>query len=253
LTEDSSTSRPPFTLTLFGGVDLRGPGDDIDRLIVNAKAMALLACLAVPCTGRFVRRDALVGLLWPELDQTRARTALRKAIHAIRRALGPGAIIARGDEDLALSPDSVWCDVDAFTRSADNGLLAQALDLCRGELMPGFHVSECWEFDRWLEEERSTARERASGAAWAMAQRLEQDQEFSDAAGMARWSVRFSWSDERALRRALVMLDRLGDRAGALKLFEGFAQRVKAELDADPSQETRDLVARLRAPPNTAG
>ena len=247
--EDVSASRPPFTLTLFARIDLRGPGDGIDRLIVNGKAMALLVYLAVPSMGRFVRRDALVALLWPELDQTHARAALRKTILVVRRALGSDALIARGDEDVALAPTHVWCDVDAFTRAIENGALARALELCRGELLPGFHLSQCWEFDRWLEEERSAIRERASGAAWAMAQRLEQDQQLSDAAGMARSSVRFSWTDERALRRALVMLDRLGDRTGALALYEEFARRVKAELDADPSRETIDLVAKLRSAP----
>ncbi len=180
------------------------------------------------------------------VDQTRARTAVRKAIHVLRRALGAEAIISRGDEDVALSRELVWCDASMFVEAADDGLLLKALQLYRGELMPGFHLADCWEFDRWLEEQRAATRERAAGAAWAMAQRFENDQQLSDAAGMARWSVRYSWTDERALRRALSMLDRIGDRAGALKLYDEFARRLKAELEAQPSPETIELAARLR-------
>jgi serine/threonine-protein kinase len=238
---------PPFALILFGGIGLRGPGSDLDRMLVNAKAVGLLAYLAVPATGRFVRRDTLVGLLWPELDQTRARTALRKTIHAIRQCMGPDTIVSRGDEEVALSATSVWCDASAFSSAIESGFLLAALELYQGELMPGFHLHECWDFDRWLEDERGEARERASAASWALAQRFESNQQLSDATGMAKQSVRFSWSDERALRRAVTMLDRLGDRAGALRLLEEFARRLRAELETEPSRETLDLASRLRA------
>ncbi len=248
---DSSGSRPPFTLTLFGAIDLRGPGEGVGRLLVNSKAVGLLAYLAMPSVGRFVRRDKLVGLLWPELDQARARSALRKTLHAVRHTLGAAALASRGDEEVALSPEMVWCDAADFANAADSGLLLKALQLYRGELMPGFHLPECWDFDQWLEEERTATRERASAAAWAMAQRFESDQQLTDAAGMARWSVRFSWSDERALRRALGMLDRLGDRAGALRLYEEFARRLKAELETEPSPETVGVAERLRSGPRT--
>lgn len=244
---DTNERARPVSLALFATIDLRADGTTVDQVLVNDKAVALLALLAVPSLGRFVRRDALVGLLWPELDQTRARSALRKTIHVLRRSLGADVILSRGDEDVALSRDHVWCDASLFVDAADNGLLLKALQLYRGELMPGFHLAECWEFDQWLEEQRAATRERAAGAAWAMAQRFESDQQLSDAAGMARWSVRFSWSDERALRRALSMLDRIGDRAGALKLYDEFARRLKAELEAQPSRETIELAARLRS------
>ena len=243
---DTTERARPVSLALFGTIDLRADGAAVDQILVNDKAVALLALLAVPTLARFVRRDAVVGVLWPELDQSRARTALRKTIHVLRRALGADVIVSRGDEDVALSADLVWCDASSFVDAADDGLLLKALRLYRGELMPGFHLADCWEFDRWLEEQRAATRERAAGAAWAMAQRFENDQQLSDAAGMARWSVRYSWSDERALRRALSMLDRIGDRAGALKLYDEFARRLKAEMEAQPSRETIELAMRLK-------
>ena len=241
------TDAPPFSFILFGSISLRGPGRELDRVLVNAKAVGLLAYLALPTVGRFVRRDTLATLLWPELDQSRARTSLRKTVHAVRKAMTPGTLLSRGDEEVALSGTEVWCDASAFSTAADAGFLLRALELYRGELMPGFHLTDSWEFDRWLEEERSAARERASAVAWALAQRLETDEQFSDAAGMARQSVRFSWSDERALRRAVAMLDRLGDRASALRLFEEFSRRLRMDLDVEPSRETLELATRVRA------
>jgi serine/threonine-protein kinase len=215
-------------------------------VLLQSKAIALLAYLAVPSAGRFVRRDALVGLLWPELDQARARKALRQTTLAIRNAIGAESLQSRGDEDLALNADLVQCDATEFTRAADSGLLARALDLYRGELMPGFHLTDCSEFDRWLEGERADARDRAAGAAWALAQRLESSQKLSEAGMMARRAMKFSWSDERALRRALGMLERLGDRAGAARLFEDFRARLATDLEVAPSAETEALIARIR-------
>lgn len=240
-------SDTPFSLTLFDSIDLRdAEGHSVERLLTNAKAVGLLAYLSVPSVGRFVRRDRLVAMLWPELDQAKARTALRKTVYAIRRALGPESVLSRGEEEIAMSGDVLRCDAAEFTRTAESGFLLEALRLFRGELMPGFHLAECWEFDRWLEEQRTDANERAAAAAWALAQRLESDQHLSDAAGMARRSVRIAWTDERALRRALTMLDRLGDRVGALRLYDEFSRRLHAELDAEPSSDTLELVARIR-------
>ena len=244
------SSPAPSTPALFilGGIELRGiPSEEADHLLAQSKVVALLSYLVLAPAARHQRRDRLVGLLWPELDQAHARAALRKAIHLIRGALGGDVLNARGDEELALAPGAVWCDAVELQRSADVGQLARAVELYRGDLLPGFHLPECGEFDAWLESERAAALERVVAATWALAQHLESHSQLTDAARMARHAARLSWNDERVLRRSLLMLQRLGDRASALLLFEAFAKRLRSELGAEPSPETAALVARLRA------
>ncbi len=242
-----TTPTPGAQLFLLGGIELRGiPADDADRLLAQSKVVALLAYLALSPPGRHQRRDRLVGLLWPELDQSHARAALRKSVHLVRGALGANALLTRGDEELALTPGSLWCDAVELQATSDTGRLGRAVDLYRGDLMPGFHLSECADFDAWLEDQRAAALECVVAAAWALAQTLEADSHLTDAARMARYAVRLAWNDERVLRRSLVMLDRLGDRAGALRLFDRFARRLRAELQAEPSAETMALVATIR-------
>ena len=242
----SGVTKPPYTLTLLGGLDLKGPAGSENALLVQSKIVGMLAYLALPSIGRFVRRDLLAALLWPDLDQERARKAVRQSIHAVRATLGAEALPGRGDEEVALSAAHVRCDVTSFSEAADSGMLMEALRLYAGELLPGFHVTDCAEFDRWLDDERAAARERAAAVTWALAQRLESDNELSNAAVMARRSVRLTWTDERALRRALSMLDRLGDRAGAARLYDEFAKRLMTELEVHPSDETARLMARIR-------
>jgi len=234
-------------LALLGGTELRGPPRDAsDRLLGQTKAVALLAYLALSPRGRYQRRDRLVGMLWPELDQQHARAALRKVLHSVRGVVGEDAVLARGDEELALDLECLGCDAVDFIEHIEAGRPAQALELYHGELLDGFILPECGEFGLWLDGERTAMQERSAAAAMALSRKLEVDEEFTMAATWARRAVRFSWSDERVLRRSLEMLHRLGDRAGALRLFDEFARRLRQEFDAEPSSETLELIGKMR-------
>ena len=233
-------------LHLLGGVEMRRAPNGVDKLLAQSKAVALLAYLALSPAGRFQRRDTLVGLLWPELDQERARADLRKTVYNIRQLLGHDVIESRGDDELATDATLLWCDAVEFRNAADSGLLGRALELYRGDLMPGFFLRECVEFERWLEERRAALKERDAGAAWAMAVQFEKQSNWTSAGSWARRAVRQSWNNERVLRRALAMLDRIGDRAGAMKLFEDFSVRLEADLGVRPSRETLELVESIR-------
>lgn len=234
-------------LFLLGGIELKElDASKSDEILTHPKLTALLALLALAPDSRMLRRDRLVGLLWPDQDQPHARSALRKALHGIRAALGADVLRARGDEEVGLESSAIWCDAVELVQATDADQLVHAVELYKGDLMPGFHLPDCAEFDRWLEDQRGILRERAAAATWALASKFEHDQRLSDAGLLARRVVRYSWDDERILRRAMAMLDRLGDRAGALALYHEFVQRMRIELDATPSTETAALAETLR-------
>ncbi len=234
-------------LFLFGGIELRGIGGGVaDVVLAQPKAVALLAYLALSPNGRFQRRDLVAALFWPDLDQTHARAALRKLVLVLRSALGAEGVVSRGDEEIALAPGALSCDVGEFSTAADAGRLVQALELYRGELMPGFHLTGCASFDEWLDAQRADARERAAAAAWALAHRLEGEEHYTEAGRWARRAVRYTGDDERVLRRAMHMLIRLGDRAGAFRVYDDFAKQLRRSLDIEPSAETQALVASLK-------
>ncbi len=236
------------TLHLLGGTALAGvPPDDARLLLGQSKTVALLAYLLLAQSGLRQRRDRLAGLLWPTLDQAHARSALRKTVHIIRSVLGAEAILSFGDEELVIGPAAPSCDAVEFATAIEAGLLGRALELYRGDLMPGFHLPDCGEFDRWLEETRAALLERVVAASWALARDYEAREQMTDAGYWARVAVRRAWTDERVLRRALTMLDRIGDRAGAISLYDGFARRLRSELATEPSAETAALVTRLRS------
>ena len=206
-----------------------------------------MAYLLLAPSGRFQRRDRVVGLLWPELDQSHARGALRKAMHLVRECLGSESVVTRGDEELAVPADAIWCDAVELQRAAAAGQLARAIELYRGDLLPGFHLAECNDFESWLEEQRHAVLEQTVAAAQALATTLETTHQKTEAGRMAEYAARLAWHNERVLRRSIVMLDRLGDRAGALRLYERIAKRMRTELETEPSAETKALVDSLRA------
>src|SRR5918999_3881074 len=141
---DTDVPGGPWRLRLLGGIDLQGPdAAAAESVLVQPKHVALLAYLGVeaaaPRTRRFHRRDHLVGLFWPELDQPHARASLRRVVHNVRTALGADLLVSRGDEELGLSEQALATDVGAFIAAIGKQQIARALELYRGDLMPGFH------------------------------------------------------------------------------------------------------------------
>jgi DNA-binding SARP family transcriptional activator len=233
-------------LFVLGGIELRGVAPSAaNALLAQPKVTALLVFLAMAPEQRPQRRDRVVGLLWPDLDQAHARTALRKATHALRKGLGADTILSRGDEDLAVRPE-FSCDAADLTKAFSKGQLQHAVELYKGEMMPGFYLPDCGEFERWLEGERQSARECAAASALALAAIREQESALTVAGRLARQAVAFKWDDERVLRKAMQVLARIGDNAGALRIYDDFSARMRSELSADPAPETRRLADSLR-------
>src|SRR3989442_4008064 len=145
---------PVVEFRILGALNLLGAGGrELTSVLAQPKRVALLAYLAAATPRRPHRRDSLVALFWPELDQEHARAALRQALHGLRHALGDGVLVTRGDEDIGLDEAQIRCDVIEFERAADAGRLADALELYRGDLLGGLFIRSAPEFEQWLEDE----------------------------------------------------------------------------------------------------
>ncbi len=233
---------------ILGGLNLLGAdGREFTSVLAQPKRVALLAYLAASTPRRLHRRDSLVALFWPELDQEHARAALRQALHGLRHALGDGVLVTRGDEDIGLDAERIRCDVVEFEGAAEAGRLVDALDLYRGDLLEGFFIRGAPEFEQWLENERARLKTVALRSATVLGEQCEGRSGLAESAQWARRALRIAPLDEPTLRRLMKTLDRLGDRAGALDGYEVFARRLRAELDAEPAPETRALADAVRA------
>ncbi|HUO52602.1 MAG TPA: BTAD domain-containing putative transcriptional regulator, partial [Gemmatimonadaceae bacterium] len=229
----------------LGRVDVRDPSRAEAREILSQpKRLALLAYIAM---HPGVRRDTLVALFWPELDQEHARGALRQALRQLRRALGEAGAELLTEEHLEIPASLLRCDAAEFARACDEGRAADVLALYGGDFLEGIHVEGSPAFEDWLDATRARLRQCAARAAWSAHEVALAVGDAGRAAGHARRAVELAPYDEASLRRLLRLLDQLGDRAAAAEAYERFAERLERELEVKPSAETRELVAAIRA------
>src|SRR5256885_1103083 len=178
---------PVVEFRILGALNLLGAGGrELSSVLAQPKRVALLAYLAAATPRRLHRRDSLLALFWPELDQEHARAALRQALHGLRHALGDGVLVTRGDEDIGLDAEQIRCDVVEFERAAESGHLADALDLYRGDLLEGFFIRGAPQFEQWLEDERARLKAVALRSATQLAERTEGHGDLAEAAQWAR-------------------------------------------------------------------
>jgi DNA-binding SARP family transcriptional activator len=230
----------------LGAIDLkRVDGQRTEPVSLSSKPLSLLAYLCASCPPRLHRRDTLIALLWPELDDAHARGALRQELYQLRRALGPGLIVGERDEAVGIDDEQLWCDASAFDAALNSGRAADALALWHGEFLPGLYVNG-GEFERWVDERRDQLARRATAAARELSEQAEKAGKLSTAVASARRLTELAPYDETAWQRLISLLDRTGDRAGALTAYDSLKTRLLAELAVDPSPETSALAEQIR-------
>ena len=233
-------------LLTLGTVDLRSDAMRVDAALAQPKRLGLLIHLAAARPhGGWHQRDALLALFWPKLATMPARRALRQALHFLRQALGEDAIVARG-EALAVS-DGIWCDARAFAERLAADKPEEALALYRGDFLDGFHVSDASpRFDHWLDVERAHLRDCAVMAAWKLADSEDRNGDAERAAYWARRAADLHATNEHSIRKLIGLLGRHGDRRGAMRAYESFAQRLQQDYQVTPANETVALIESVR-------
>ena len=242
-------------LQTLGSVALVQCGPSGEQLLdVQQKRLALLVFLARGARGRFVRRDLLLSLLWPDNDAPHGRGVLRQALTALRKQLGAGVLVTRGDDEVGLASEGLICDAVVFEEACRSARYEAACALYAGHFLAGFHASGAGpEFDQWVDIERDQLRRLAADASWQVALQLE-------AAGHLAQSVNCAWravvlnpGDEKGIARLIAMLERQGDRAGALRVYAALERQLAEAFAAQPAPETRALMRGLRQRPTPLG
>jgi serine/threonine-protein kinase len=243
-------SDPRVELRILGHTELSVSGERTGSFVLRQpKRLALLAYLALAATDRFRRRDQVVVLFWPDLDQAHARTQLRKVLHALRSTIGADTLVTRGEEEIRLDAARFWCDAAEFVSCVEREDWVNALELYRGDLLEGLYPGGVGEtFQTWLDEQRTALRLHAARAAWECSNREDLAGRRREALALARRAVELDPDDEDGVRRLIAALDRYGDRAGALLAFQTWQKRLESEFGAEPAPETRKLARRVRDP-----
>src|SRR5688500_4334965 len=139
-------------LRLLGSFELKGPGDRPIRLTAR-KTRALLAFLALQ-NGAPQSRERLAALLWEDADAELARSSLRQALTALRRALPAKlhACVEADAQQVALNLALVQVDVHrlrALLAEATADTLKAARKLAAEPLLEGFDARS-GAFEEWV-------------------------------------------------------------------------------------------------------
>jgi len=234
-------------LRVLGVVELCGAArQDLDAVLAQPKRLALLAYLALNADRGFTRRDTIVGAFWPELDDAHARNALSQALRFLRRHLDDAVIVRRGEEEIALNPDIIRCDVELFEQACARGDHLHALQLYRGELLTGLFVSDTPAFDLWLEQRRAELARRYWRSLEGAAEGYERAGDAASAVECWRQRAAAEPHNSPVAKKLMLALAAAGDRAGAIEYAATHARRLAADLDASPDASIAALAERLR-------
>jgi TolB-like protein len=233
-------------LRTLGAAEVQPTGSSREGVHLAPKRLALLAYLATGRPRGMHRRDSLLVVFWPEESERRARNALSQSLHAIRHEVGHRVLLSQGHELIGVDTQSLSCDAVEFEAHLERGEFEEALRLYRGEFLRGLLVHDAEAFDRWQESEAWRLQRRAWKAATVLADRAETDGNLIAALHWLEQAVEFLPTDEVLLRRLLVLTDSMGDRAGALRTFERFADVLRGEYGVEPAPETEALMDEIR-------
>lgn len=238
----------PLELVLFGPPTLLRDGRSVS--FETRKGLALLAYLALegPQT-----RDALAMLLWPELDQERARATLRRTLSAIRTTTCDKEILEAERERVALRMDRVSVDAIEFRARLEKAAeqeqpiesLEAAAALAGNAPLAGLTIKGAPEFEHWQYRLKESLR-RELGSVLARLVDLHRGRHDLDRAlKHARRSIEIDPLNEAVHRTLMRLYTEKGDRAAAIAQYRECTRVLAEELAVVPVDETTRLYEEL--------
>ena len=239
-----------FRVLLLGGFEIWNRGGQV-RGFESQKVRALLAYLALH-RGRAFRRDRLASMFWSDRDDETARRNLRQALYNLKATLpetGGRPLLRVDGQEVAFEPGpDCWIDVEAFERAVGSpgGVgaagfheLVAATQHYRGDLLAGFLIKECPEFEEWLVTEQERLREAALEALRRLVAVYLERGEYRLGIQHARRLVAMDPLSEEAHRHLLRLYDLAGQRGRALAHYTDLRELLRRELGVEPLAETR--------------
>ncbi|MFI7212903.1 AfsR/SARP family transcriptional regulator [Micromonospora maritima] len=183
-----TTSEAAITVRTLGGFEFRAGGHEIDRWRAG-KARVLFQFMLLN-RGRVLSRETLYEALWPDAAWSGNSSSLKVAVHMLRAALvsqnqhvaqdgGPEAgrpylHLVTHQLGYVLKTEGVWVDFEVFddlvdrARAADARgddaeaarLFAAAMDIHRGDFLPGVDLDWAQVHRMWLRSRGLLALER---------------------------------------------------------------------------------------------
>lgn len=242
------TELPGLEIRLLGAPRARVDGRPLE--VDTRKAVAVLAVLALQPGPQ--SRERLAALLWPESDEEHARSALRRTLSTLNRALGGRWVVIRRDVVELPGSDDCRVDVRAFRegiaagRAGDIGGFERAVEAYGDDLMAGFALRDCAEFEEWLEPQIEELRRDYTSALERLIEGACGQGRFDEAERLAGLWLRRDPLNERAHQWRMKAAAWNGDRSAALGRYRDCVRILDGELGVTPVEETTALYLAIR-------
>jgi LuxR family maltose regulon positive regulatory protein len=249
--------RVKIDIRTFGNLEVLRNGEPLDlkrRSTIRVFKYLLARYDAV------VSMDELMEEFWPDLDPERARRNVIVHVNYLRKMLHPESphskflvVMSAQGYRLELGSD-VWLDVEELER-----LIAEGQALYREGGMPSAlarflradalyrapfldnDVNEEW----WLKTRRDRVAQAYRDMVFLLAQHCLEEQNVREATSWYQRQLDRDPLDELALQHLLRCFALLKDRTSAHRSFETFSEKLRRDLELEPSSETRYLLSHV--------
>jgi DNA-binding SARP family transcriptional activator len=268
----------PWQIELLGWLRARR-GERVVSRFYTRKHAALFAYLAF-FHHRSHSREVLIELLWPDCPLPAGRNRLKVALTSLRHQLEPpgvpaGAVILADRASVQLNPEAISTDVARFEATCSSGLLlgvadcsadlpsgdtdrkvgtpsraassseriqrlTEAIELYRGELLPGY-------FEAWILPERERLAEALHQALKQLTTVAVQAGDHHQALQWARRAVSIDPLRAEAHHDLIRLLAAAGQPAAALRHYQELEQILAREFGVEPAPEMRTTVEEIRS------
>jgi DNA-binding SARP family transcriptional activator len=243
-----------WQIGLLGGLRAERNGQVVTHF-ESRQVRSLLGYLAYHL-DRAHPREGLLELLWPEEDPEVTRVRLRTVLARLRHALEPadvpaGSVLVADRDSVRLNPQVLTTDVllfEAARRRAREAtapgdrvtLLAQAADLYRGTMLPGF-------YEEWIGPERERLADAYLETLAELAEHRALAGDLGGAVADARRAVAADPFRESSHRLLMRLYARAGRRPDAMRQYRELERILRDERGTVPSPETQALAREIES------
>ncbi len=234
---------------LLGGFQITYNDREVRAL--QAERLVLLASYLLLHSSKPITRKQLAYTFWADTTEEQARTNLRNLFHHFKKA-SPEI-----DSSLEMEGQSIrWKpgaeirldaaefeEVLAKAKAAQNDkvrieFLQQAVNLYRGELLPGY-------YEDWILTRREELHQAYLAALSQLAKLLEDSRQYEESIEITNRLIRSEPLNESAYHLVMRLHALNNDRAGALQAYHACVTVMRRELDMEPSTEIQTLYEQL--------
>lgn len=233
-------------INLLGKIKIEYLGEDLEPKL-SSKIVAIIYLL-IANKGRYLSKDKLVLYLWPDSTEEAAKYNLRYNLWLLKKALPPdetGKNLILSDKDGCILNDSYPLECDLLTireldyTHASMEELIYVKGLFSGNIMEGWYLKNCNEFNEFILFDRMTCENRHMEILRTLASRYEENKEYGKALETLKEYAAMEPENEDIALHIMRLYALLGNRTGAISYYKSFAATLWNSLNILPTDSVK--------------